>query len=94
MEPIKLSAEQKEKLLEIISTKDARVLIAIANNYGSLEQYTEIAAAEIRKYLTPETRKKHYEKLDLSRTYYDAYISRPYLIYKDKEKVSLTLIEM
>lgn len=82
-----INLELKEKLLEIISTKDARVLIAIANNYGSLEQYTEIAAAEIRKYLTPETRKKHYEKLDLSRTYYDAYISRPYLIYKDKENV-------
>ncbi len=24
--------------------------------------------------------------LDLSREYYDAYVSRPYMIYKDKDK--------
>lgn len=37
-------------------------------------------------YLTSSVRKDHMSLLDLNRTYYDAYLSRPYIIYRDKEK--------
>ncbi len=73
------------KLEEVLKSKDDRILIAIANNYGSLDSYTESAANDIRKYMTRRVRQEHMTLLDMSREYYDAYLSRPYLMYKDKE---------
>lgn len=73
------------RLKEVLQTENEMVLIAIADNYGSLEKYTESAADAIRQYLTPSVRSEHMELLDLSRTYYDAYLSRPYIMYKDKK---------
>ena len=60
------------------------MLIAIANNYGSLQYYTENAADGIRFYMVGgETRKQHTILLEHDRIYYDAYISRPYVMYED-----------
>ena len=39
----------------------------------------------IRKYMTEEKRKQHYALLDMNKTYYNAYISRPYVIYPHDE---------
>lgn len=76
------------RLKEILRSKDQNILIAIADNYGSLEKYTEHAADAIRDYLTYEVRVDHMKLLDRQKVYYDAYLSRPYIIYRDKEKAS------
>lgn len=73
------------RLKDVLESRDSRILIAVANNYGSLEKYTQEAADGIRLYMTPEVRKFHEECLDYNRKYYDAYITRPYIHYRDKE---------
>lgn len=74
-----------DRLKEVVTSRQDNVLIAIAKNYGSLEEYTEEAADAIRSYMTRETRDMHLKYLDIGRTYHNAYISRPYMMYKDKE---------
>ena len=74
-----------EQLKKALNSNETNLLVAIADNYGSLERYTDEAARDIRTYLTKEVRKRHMELLDLSRQYYNAYLSRPYMIYRDKE---------
>lgn len=75
-----------DRLKEIIRCQNEKILIAIADNYGSLRQYTTEAAEDIRAYMSPQIRQQHMQALDLEKTYYDAYLSRPYIIYKDKKK--------
>lgn len=77
--------ELSKRLKEVLNSADKELLIAIADNYGSLEKYTDEAARDIRMYLTSAVRKSHMEILDLGRQYYDAYLSRPYMIYRDKK---------
>lgn len=74
-----------ERLKEVLESHEDNLLIAIANNYGSLEMYTDDAARDIRMYMTKTVRKEHMKLLDSNRQYYDAYLSRPYMIYRDKE---------
>lgn len=74
-----------QRLKEVLNSREKDLLIAIADNYGSLEKYTDKAAKDIRMYLTETVRKSHMEILDLNRQYYDAYLSRPYMIYRDKK---------
>lgn len=73
-----------QRLKEVLESYEDNLLIAIANNYGSLEMYTDDAARDIRMYMTKTVRKEHMKLLDLNRQYYDAYLSRPYMIYRDK----------
>ena len=74
----------KDRLLEVIQSDQPNILIAIANNYGNLDEYTEYAASGIRSYLSPKVRKEHLSLIDLNREYYDAYLSRPYIMFRDK----------
>lgn len=73
----------QRRLQEVLASRDDGFLIAIADNYGCLEQYNEIGATGIRLYMTEEVRKRHAAFLDLDRTYHNAYISRPYVLYAD-----------
>lgn len=73
------------RLREVISSKDERLLIAIANNYGMLDPYIEETADGIRMYMNEETRKFHMSVLDKNRTYYDAYMFKSYFPYRDRE---------
>lgn len=73
-----------QKLLKAIQCEDSRIIIAIADNYGSLDKYTEDAAHAIRGYLTEDVRRQHMQLLDMNKIYYDAYVSRAYLMYRDK----------
>ncbi|WP_051524663.1 GT-D fold domain-containing glycosyltransferase [Pseudobutyrivibrio sp. MD2005] len=71
------------ELLEVMNTENDELLIAIPDEFDSLEQYTDEAAFWIRSYIWD----KHDEieqLIDTNRTYYDSYVSRPYLIYRDK----------
>lgn len=74
------------RLYEVIQSKKKGLLIALADNYSSLDQYTSEAADRIRTYMTEDVRKKHLEVLEQNRVYYNAYLSRPYIIFNDKEK--------
>lgn len=77
----------KDRLLEVLNSNDERLLIAIADNYGSLVDYTEEAATSIRYYLSNGVRQEHMMLLDMHRNYHNAYLSRPYIIYRNKEKM-------
>lgn len=73
-----------ERLREALHSHEENLLIAIADNYGSLAKYTDEAARGIRMYMTKEVREDHMKALDLDRQYYDAYLSRAYIMYRDK----------
>lgn len=74
-----------DRLKEIIRKEDTNdFVIAIADDFDSLEKYTQDAADEIRKYLTKDRRMDIMRFIDLEREYYDAYVTRPYYMYKDK----------
>lgn len=80
----KLDERLGNRLEEVLHSSHPDMLIAIANNYGSLQDYTESAADAIRIYMAVgETRKQHMELLECDRVYYDAYVSRPYVMYQD-----------
>lgn len=79
------SRRLSERLREILDFCDQRICIGIANNFGNLDLYTEGAADAIRLYMTSGgTRDALMKMLSLDRVYYDAYVSRPYVIYRDK----------
>lgn len=72
-----------KRLREVLNAKDEKLLIGIADNYGSLEQYTLQARREIRRYLKREVRLEHLNMLCKDSIYYDAYVTRPYVMYAD-----------
>lgn len=74
-----------QRLKEVLQSDQENLLIGIADNYGSLEKYTEQAKREIRCYLNPQVRKEHIELLSPDRIYYDAYVTRPYVMYADNQ---------
>lgn len=75
----------KQRLLETLHSEDGNLLIGIANNYGSLKAYNEQARREIRCYMNPIVRKEHLQLLDAKKVYYDAYVTRPYVMYADNQ---------
>lgn len=75
------------RLMDVFNSREAKnIVIAIANNFGNLDCYTEEASDEIRKYMCAGTRKEIMKWIDMEYIYYDAYVSRPYIIYKDKKQ--------
>ncbi len=73
-----------QRLQEVFYSDNERVLIAISDNFGDLRKYTSEAAYYIRDYMKDGKREKLQSLLDSKRNYYDAYVSRPYLMYRDK----------
>ncbi|EOS79049.1 glycosyltransferase [Dorea sp. 5-2] len=73
------------RLKEILVSKTDRINIAIAQNFGNFEQYKEEAADIIREYMFGDTRRYILELIDKNRIYYDTYVTRPYIIYKNKK---------
>lgn len=80
-----LSDKLKMRLIEVIKSEESQLLIGIADNYGMLDAYSLEGASAIRAYMTPEVRAQHKEFLEKDKVYYDAYITRPYVMYADKE---------
>lgn len=72
------------RLKQILESDEENVMIAVADNFGSLACYTDDAADAIREYLSGGTREAVLQMLDKKRAYYDAYVTRAYLMYKDK----------
>lgn len=75
-----------ERLEEVIKTNDNRILIGLADNYGNLDKYNKKSADGIRVYMTEEVRKMHQQYLSDEKVYYNAYMSRPYVIMKENGK--------
>lgn len=73
------------RLREVLQSAEDNLLIAIADNYGSLDKYTAQAKREIRHYMTRQVRREHLELLEQSRLYYNAYLTRPYVMYADNQ---------
>ena len=73
-----------KKLKEAVMTDKDNILIAIADNYGDLDIYTEEYAFGIREYMTDEVRAFHWSVLNPNKVYYDAYMFKCYLPYRDK----------
>lgn len=81
----KCQSELTRRLKEIVCDRDERLLIGIADNYGKLDIYTNSTADGIRQYMTEETRQFHMSVLETDRVYYDAYMFKCYMGYKNKE---------
>lgn len=77
------------RLLEVIHSDISTINIAIAQNFVHLEQYKEQAADEIRAYMSDGVREAIMQFLNMNSTYYDAYVTRPYIIYKDKKNADM-----
>lgn len=72
------------RLKEAVNAVHPKILIAIADNYGELSKYTDAVGDGIRAYMTDDVRRFHLSVLHPDRTYYDAYLFKAYLPYKDK----------
>ena len=72
----------QSRLREVLESDGDIALIAIADNFSSLEKYNSKSADAIREYLSNGKRQKIIDLLSRDKTYYDAYVSRPYIIYR------------
>lgn len=70
-----------KRLEEILKSDLDNHLVALADDYGDISDFREENQKGIRRYMTIDKRRAHYQCLDLSKQYYNAYISRPYVIY-------------
>lgn len=74
-----------KRLEEILVSDLDNHIVAIADDYGTMEGLRRENKNVIRKYMTEEKREKHYALLNMDKKYYNAYISRPYIIYPHDE---------
>lgn len=84
----KYNKDLANRLKEVVQTDQENVLIAIANNYGNLDLYSDEIADGIRGYMTEETRSRHMSLLNLDKVYYNAYMFKCYYPYKDKSRTA------
>lgn len=80
----KYSVSLAERLQEIFDSDCKEVLIGIPDFFGSLNQYMDYAATDIREYLKPQVREYLEDIVDYGKVYHNAYLSRAYIIYRDK----------
>ena len=72
-----------KRLKEIVNCSDSNIIIALADDFGNLDKYTDVSANAIRQYML-NSRNKIMPMLVPEKIYYDAYVSRVYMMYKDK----------
>ncbi len=81
----RINQELSERLREVLNSNCTNIVLCIADNYGSLKEYTDEAAAAIRQYLSPKVRRDHMELLDMKKKYGNAYLTRPYFMFRNKD---------
>ncbi len=74
-----------ERLKEILKSSLQKHIVALADDYGEMRGLRSENKNTIRRYMTEEKRSEHYSLLDMDKDYYNAYISRPYVIYPHNE---------
>ena len=79
-----VSETLKDRLIEVLNSYEEFINIAVAQNFVDLDKFKERDADIIRAYMAYDTRKDIINFLDMKRTYYDAYVTRPYILYKNK----------
>lgn len=77
-----------QRLKDVFFDISDEILIAIADNFGNLDKYEEDAADGIREYLSGDKREQLQPIIESRLEFYDAYVTRPYLIYRDKQKAN------
>lgn len=77
----------RQRLAKTLRCNDSNLIICIPNIFSSLDIYMNHDKIFWREYLS-RSRRTWYRLLDMNHTYYDAFISRCYLPYKDKSKAS------
>ena len=83
------SLQERDKILslrlkEVLTSDLENLLIAIPDVYGSMEGRTEEFKKCFRHHLANGGREQVYALLDFERTYFDAFITRPYKDFTDK----------
>ena len=73
-----------KRLKSVLRTKNDKIIVGIADNFGSLSKYTDQAADAIRFYVSGDTREDIMYMLDSTTWYGNAYVTRPYMMYEDK----------
>lgn len=74
-----------EKLNEAFYQEKENVIVTIPDILGDLRKYKPADQANIRYYLKDGVREELLKTVGTERTYFDAYVSRPYLMYQDAE---------
>ncbi len=75
----------QSRLNEVFYSNREDLIVSIPDIFGRLDMYKDNDATNIRVYLQNGTRQKLLDIVGTDRTYYDAYVTRPYLMYKDSE---------
>lgn len=73
----------ERKLKETLTNDKENMLICIADVFNGLKEYVPYSK-KVWTALLACNRKKWCELFDMNKTYYNAFLSRPYVIYKDK----------
>lgn len=81
--------ELGKRLKEVFISENKRINIAIPQNFVGLEQYKKDAADNIRSYMFGDTRKYILDLVNRKRVYYDTYVTRPYIIYKERTNADI-----
>lgn len=76
------------RLREILLSNIDNHIVALADDYGCMEGLREENKNIIRRYMTESKRKMHYACIDMNKQYYNAYISRPYVIYPHNDRAA------
>lgn len=77
------SPKLQKRLIEVLLSNEDDHLVCLWDNFGSLDKYTEHGKRIARMYM-PKFRDKLKPYLDFERFYGNLNITRPYLIYKNK----------
>lgn len=80
----KSSPKLIKRLKEVLWDNQDNHIVGILNVFGSLACYTDELQNYFRTYLYEYNREFQYALLNNDKTYYDAFITRPYISYKDK----------
>ena len=85
-----------KRLVDILLSNLSGHIVALADDYGCMEGLREENKNTIRRYMTEEKRQQHYQYIDMEKQYYNAYISRPYVIYPhdEREKAYLRFLQL
>lgn len=80
----KVRKELSKRLCEIIKSDEDGIIIALAADFGNLDMFKDESADIIREYMANGTRDDIMKYIDLKKVYYDAYVTRPYILYKER----------
>ncbi len=82
----KYSASLARRLQEVLVSCDMQNhIVGILNVYGDLSMYTDEIQAYFRQYLFEYNREFQFSVMNKQKVYYDAFITRPYISYKNRE---------